>query len=39
MIKCTKCGCPCHCDASCMCECVGCQHEELENQDEETSSE
>jgi len=23
---------------SCMCECAGCEHDEIENQDEETNS-
>ena len=38
MIKCEKCKCPCHCEMSCMCECAGCEHDKIENQDEETNS-
>lgn len=38
MIKCVKCGCTCHCEETCMCECAGCQHEETEKANENSSS-
>ena len=35
--KCKKCTCPCHCEMTCMCECAGCEHDDIEESDEQTN--